>query len=171
MLALVFLIWYLGEVGILVILAPEPLLSRYQTAEEREKIKKEAGEYNARALTLAGLTFAAISLIYGTAQNPLVVADTLTVLVASLSFFLLSYSLTALVHHRKVYWVVQDKSLAFGYVSMFAGVAVLMYERFPTAFVAAAVGLGMVLVLHFMEFASDFRRWGQEEGVMGVPKA
>src|SRR5437879_2801053 len=119
--ALLLVFWYLAEIGFLVLLAPRLLLSPFEEGE-RERIKPESSEYNTRALTLAGLTFAAIGLIYGTAQTPSLVADALTVLATSLSFFLISYSLTALVNHRRLYWIGQDISLAFGYLSMFAGV-------------------------------------------------
>jgi hypothetical protein len=166
-LALLLVVGYLAEMGLLVLLAPRMLLTPFDE-KERERIRDEARVYNVRALTLAGLTFAAISLIYGTAQSPSLVADALAVLVVSLTFFLVSYSLTALVHHRRLYWVGQDKSLAFGYLSMFAGVLVLVHGQFPTAFAAAVVGFGFVGLLHLMEFASDIRHWGQREWSLGA---
>lgn len=156
--------------GLLVLLAPRMLLTAFNK-EERERLQGEARDYNARALTLAGLTFAAISLIYGTAQTLSLIADALTVLIVSLSFFLVSFSLTALVNIRRVYWVGQDKSLAFGHLSMFAGVLVLLYGQFPAAFVAAAIGLAVVILLHLMELAGDLRRWGQQEKSLGAPRA
>jgi hypothetical protein len=74
------------------------------------------------------------------------------------------------VNHRRLYWVGQDISLAFGYLSMFVGVLVLVYGQFPAAFAAASIGFGVVALLHLMEFASDVRRWGQQEYSLG-PRA
>src|SRR5213083_2227211 len=161
-----FFVAFLIEICVLVLLAPRMLLSMWDMAAG-ERIGKEAREYNARALTLAGLTFAGISLIYGTAQNPSLVAESLTVFVASLSFFLVSYSLTMLVRYRRLYWVALDKSLAFGYMALFVGVLVLMYERFPAAFVAAVVGFAFVAALHILEFFGDVRLWGEQETALG----
>jgi hypothetical protein len=158
--ALLLVLWFITEIDILLLLAPNLILAPF---DEGEEIKPEAREYNTRALTLAGLTFAAIGLIYGTATNPSLVAEALTVLVTSLSFFLVSYSLEALVRFRRLYWISQDKSLAFGYISMFAGVLVLFYERLPAAFAAGAIGLVIVSLLHLREFAGDIRHWGKRE--------
>ena len=57
----------------------------------------------------------------------------------------------------------QDKALAFGYLSMFAGVVVLLYERLPAALTAAAVGFVLVSVLHLTEFRGDVRVYWQRE--------
>jgi hypothetical protein len=165
-LVVLFFVSFLTEICFLVLLAPRTLLGMWDMAAG-ERIGNEAREYNSRALTLAGLTFAGISLIYGTAQNPSLVAESLTVFVASLSFFLVSYSLTLLVRYRRLYWVAQDKSLAFGYLAMFAGVLVLMYERFPAAFVAAVVGFAFVAALHILELRGDARHWGEAETALG----
>ena len=169
-LAILFFASFLAEISLLVLLAPRMLLGMWDVATG-ERVATEAREYNSRALTLAGLTFAGISLIYGTAQNPSLVAESLTVFVTSLSFFLVSYSLTLLVRYRRLYWVAQDKSLAFGYLAMFAGVLVLMYERFPAAFVAALVGFAFVAALHILEFFGDARHWRQQETALGKPQS
>src|SRR5207244_1195226 len=76
---------------------------------------------------------------------------------------LVSYSLEAFVRIRRLYWLAQEECLAFGYLSMFAGVLVLFYDRLPAASVAAAVGLAAVSLLHLMEFASDVNAYRPRE--------
>ena len=100
---------FISEVFTLWYNAPTILLAPFGKDEE---IKGEAREYNLRALTLGGLTFASITLLFTVFHNSIdTVADVLLLLILGLAFFFLSYSVEVLVRIRRIYWIIQESHL------------------------------------------------------------
>jgi len=102
---------------------------------EGEKIKPEGREYATRATTLGGLTFAAIALLVGTFYSKLqLLSDVFFLLGLSLGLFLVSYSVEVLVQNARGYWIVQDKTLWYGFVSIVVALALFFQQFLPDAF-------------------------------------
>jgi uncharacterized protein YacL len=129
-----------------------------------EKIKPEAREYNTRALTFGGLTFASIALLFDAFRQSLnVVTDVLLLLVLSLGFFFLSYSVEVLVRQKRIFWLVQDKSLNFGYLGIVFALLILMTRIVPVAFIVLWPFISVILVIHFWEYGLDLTNWKKRE--------
>jgi hypothetical protein len=132
--------------------------------EERRQIKPEAREYNTRALTFGGLTFASIALLFDTFRQSLdVVTDVLLLLILSLGFFFLSYSVEVLVQQMRIFWLVQDKSLNFGYLGIVFALLILMTRIVPVAFIVLWPFISVILAIHLWEYHLDLKKWRNQE--------
>ena len=58
---------------------------------------------------------------------------------------------------RRIYWLIQDKTLAFGCLFMLAGLAILLSNNPSIAVSVTVTGLVSVLVIHYLEFRSDLK--------------
>jgi hypothetical protein len=61
-----------------------------------------------------------------------------------------------------MYWVIQDKTTAYGCLFMLAGVAILLTNVPSIAISVTVTGLVIVLVVHFLEFKSDLETAANE---------
>ena len=99
---------------------------------EGEKIKPEGREYATRATTLGGLTFAAIALLVGTFYSKLQqLSDVFFLMGLSIGLFLVSYSVEVLVQNARGYWIIQDKTLWYGFVSIVVALAWFFNNSYP----------------------------------------
>jgi hypothetical protein len=134
-----------------------------RNADERKRLREESNHCRRNALTMAGLTLAALSLLYGLSDSESsVTVDALSVLSFGFVFFLVSYSVASLSLERRMYWVIQDKTTAYGCLFMLAGVAILLTNVPSIAISVTVTGLVIVLVVHFLEFKSDLETAANE---------
>ena len=99
---------------------------------ERKRIKPEGREYGQRALTLGGLTFASIAILFDAFRSSLAaVADVFLLLALSLGFLFLSYSTEVLVLQARIFWVIEDKSLSIGYLAIVFALVTLFQFILP----------------------------------------
>jgi len=123
-----------------------------------EQIKPEGREYATRATTLGGLTFAAVALLVGSFSTKLdQLSNVLFLLGLSIGLFLISYSVEVLVRIAKFFWIVQDKTLWYGFISVVVGLALFFQQFVPDVFPLITVVLITVATIHATEFYYDIR--------------
>ena len=154
-------IWMCAEVTILLFSNKKLVLSWFDK-KEGEDITLESREYNIRALTLSGLTFAGIALLINAFSNNIQEAvDTIIILVYSFGLFLCSYKIEVLTNYR-LYWIIQEKCLNFGFLGLISSLVVFFYIEGITIILAVfGVFLGVIIIIHFIELRSDFKYYSE----------
>lgn len=149
--------WMCAEVIVLLISNKTFVLSSYDR-NNNEDITHESREYNTRALTLSGLTFAGIVLLIDAfSQNIHEAVDTIIILTYSFGLFLCSYKIEVLTNYRKLYWIMQDKSLNFGFLGLLFSLVVFFYvEKITTILAIVLVFVVVIIIIHLIEFKSDY---------------
>ena len=128
---------------------------------DRERIKPEGREYGQRALTLGGLTFASIAILFDAFRSSLAeVTDVFLLLAFSLGFLFLSYSTEVLVLQARIFWVIEDKSLSMGYLAIVFALVTLFRPILPAVFLVLFFAL-VLLIIHIREYWSDLDAWRQ----------
>lgn len=128
----------------------------------RGRIKPEGREYAQRALTLGGLTFASIAILFNAFHSSLAeVADVFLLLAFSLGFLFLSYSTEVLVLQARIFWVIEDKSLSIGYLAIVFALVTLFRSILPAVFLVLCLFALALLLIHIWEYWSDLDSWRQ----------
>lgn len=155
-------IWMCAEVTILLFSNKELVLSSFDR-REGEDITSESREYNIRALTLSGLTFAGIALLINAFSNNIQEAvDTIIILVYSFGLFLCSYKIEVLTNYRRLYWIVQEKCLNFGFLGLISSLVVFFYIEGITSILAVfCVFSAVIIIIHLIELRSDFKYYSE----------
>ena len=117
---------------------------------------------NTRALTLSGLTFAGIALLIDAfSQNIQEAVDTIIILAYSFGLFLCSYKMEVLTNYR-LYWIIQEKCLNFGFLGLISSLAVFFYREGITSILAVfSVFFAVIIIIHLIEFRSDFQYYSE----------
>jgi len=151
-------IWMSTEVTLLLFSNKKLVLSSFDR-REGEDITSESREYNIRALTLSGLTFAGIALLINAFSNNIQEAvDTIIILVYSFGLFLCSYRIEVLTNYRRLYWIMQEKCLNFGFLGLISSLVVFFYIEGITIILAAfCVFFGVIIIIHLIELTLDFK--------------
>ena len=152
---------FCAEIASLYLIAPVTSMGPRKTSEA---FIRRGGDYSNRALTLAGLTLATIGLVYTSSSGSIAaVSDILPILALALVFFLCSYTVSPLIFQNSIFWIVQDKTMAFGVFSMVAGLLVLAYDRLPFMALVLVLGLAVLSLFHVWEYRGDFKVWKANE--------
>lgn len=96
-----------------------------------ETVSDLAISLRGHALTLSGLTFTVIAILVALTDDPTQYADLLAVLAVAVALLLLSFEIKELTRRKRVWFMMQEKSLAYGYMSLFLGVVLLYYLSVP----------------------------------------
>jgi hypothetical protein len=140
-------------------------LGPYKTFKEVQSSREEGTRYTDYALALSGLTLAIIGIIYGFgSENIAAVGGAIIVLTLSLVFYIVTVSVNDIVLHTRAYARIQDKSMAYGTISMMSGVAVLFHDTSLKAEWIAVTGLVVVLVIHFATAFYEVKSWAHRDG-------
>ncbi len=152
----VIIVAFLGvELSTLFIVSGRAVLRPFGPNEE---IKREGREYATRATTLGGLTFAAVALLVGSFSTKLdQLSNVLFLLGLSIGLFLISYSTEVLVRIAKLFWIVQDKTLWYGFISVVVSLALFFQQFVPDVFPLILVVLVTVATIHATEFYYDVK--------------
>jgi hypothetical protein len=151
-----------AEVTILLFSNKELVLSSFDR-KEGEDITSESREYNIRALTLSGLTFAGIALLINAFSNNIQGAvDTIIILAYSFGLFLCSYRIEVLTNYRRLYWIMQEKCLNFGFLGLISSLVVFFYIEGITIILAVfGVFFAVIIIVHLIELWSDFKYYSE----------
>jgi hypothetical protein len=75
----------------------------------------------------------------------------------SIGLFLVSYSVEVLVQNARGYWIIQDKTLWYGFVSIVVALALFFQQFLPDAFPIMLVSLFAIAAIHSYEFYLDVK--------------
>ncbi|HUV02574.1 MAG TPA: hypothetical protein VMW67_03895 [Desulfobacteria bacterium] len=155
-------IWMCLEIAVLLFSNKELILSSFDRTEG-EDIKPESREYNLRALTLGGLTFAGIALLIDAYSADIQRAiDIIIILIYSFGLFLCSYKIEVLTNYKRLFWIMQEKFLNFGFLGLVASLAVFFYTERLTIVLAEFIVFSVIIVIiHLQEFKLDYKSYSE----------
>jgi hypothetical protein len=149
------IIWLSIEIATLFFVNRKFALSPYEK-EERNNIKEESKDYASRALNLAGLTFAAIALWVGAFSSNLEeIEATIAVSMFALFLFLFSYKMYALTGLRRIYWILQDKTLNLGLIAIVLALVTFSFEKLSWFSIPALLFFAVIAFLQLIEYKND----------------
>lgn len=136
----------------------------WQIVPPEENVGELASNLRGHALTLAGLTFTAIAVLVGLADDPMDFAEVLEVLSIAVGLLLLSFEVKELTRTKRVWFTIQEKSLAYGYMALFVGVILLYYFAVPGlgAWLLTAV-FAIVVAIRFSTVVRQIRMFRRME--------
>jgi hypothetical protein len=154
---LALIIWMCIEL-ILLVSSNKKFVLRWLEGKERKYITLESREYKTTALTLSGLTFAGIALMIDAFSKNLQEAiDTLIILFYSFGLFLISYRFEVLTNYR-FYWIIQEKTLNFGFLGLIFSLLIFVYLQKLTYFLVPLIVIVIAIILiHLIEFKFDYK--------------
>ncbi len=137
--------------------------------DKEEDITPESREYNVRALTLSGLTFAGITLLIDAySENIQKVLDVIIILLYGFGLFLSSYKIEVLTNYKRLYWVFQEKLLNFGFLSLIFSLLIFFYgEKLDALLYVISVFVIVIIAIHFIEFKKDYEYYSSRRNVVG----
>ena len=137
---------------------------------EQEDIVSRANELHSRALTLVALVVAGVSIILSQGQDQGTATPGLTLLGVSVAFLMISHQSKNLVRGRRFWSQVQERTMEYGALSLFAGL-ILLYQFYSDAEAATTllqVAFGIVLLIRLNAVQkltrSEFRKWKKQRG-------
>src|SRR6266550_4999764 len=152
-LAIAILVFMGAEIASLAVITGKTVIAPFG---ENEPIKPEGREYATRATTLGGLTFAAITLLVGTFYQQLDrLSDVFFLLGLSIGLFLISYSAEVLVRIAKLFWIIQDKTLWYGFLSVILALDLFFRQFLSDSFLLILAVVFVVAGIHIYEFYLD----------------
>jgi hypothetical protein len=87
--------------------------------------------------------------------------DTIIILVYSFGLFLCSYKIEVLTNYR-LYWIIQEKCLNFGFLGLISSLVVFFYIEGITIILAVfCVFFGVIIIIHLIELRSDFKYYSE----------
>ena len=154
---LILSLWVIAEISALLIINWKKVIGKYKKGE---KIDPESHVYADRALTLGGLTFAAIALLVGAVDDINSIVETLIVLVFGFCLLLFSFKVEVLTANRRIGFILQEKCFNFGYLSLIFALMVFFYESATyIIFEIIVVFILLIVVLHLKEFYNDCKTY------------
>lgn len=131
--------------------------ANYLRGKKRDIIS-EIREYSTRALNLAGLTFAGISLLIGTLlRSQQSIRNPLLMFIFALTLFLVSYKLDVFSAKKKVIWWVQQRLLNYGLLGLIIGLGLLFTSKIKGTKDYIFLLMGIVLIIHLIEYYYDYK--------------
>lgn len=141
---------------------------------EKDDIISRANELHSRALTLVALVVAGVSIILSQDPNQGTATPGLTLLGASVAFLMVSHQSKNLVRGRRFWSQVQERTMEYGALSLFAGL-ILLYQFYSDAEAATTllqVAFVIVLLIRINAVQkltrSEFRKWKKQEGTSRI---
>ena len=158
---LILIIWMLVELSMLLKTNLTFVLARF---EKDENITPESRIYATRALTLGGLTFAALALLIGTFSDDIKDAEnTLIILVYALSLLFCSYSMEILTNFNRIYWLLQEKFLNFGFLGLLFSLLAFFFEKMFFMLIIIIPIIIIIAIIHVLGFYTDYKHYSQRK--------
>ena len=138
------------------------ILSRFGEEELNntgQDIRGEIREYSTRALTLSGLTFAGIALLFGNIENNYGVASNMfLIMIFALFLFVIAYKIGVFSAKKRIFFQVEQRLVNYGLLGLVVSIYLLSVEFISYIFsVLFATMLIFIFALHIKEYINDFR--------------
>jgi 4-hydroxybenzoate polyprenyltransferase len=157
------------ETGAKVLANPHYHFEVVGNKDENKRTKDMAREYHDRTLTLAGFVFAGISIIVSVAEDLSEFTNPLLLFALSLSLLMVSYQAKILTQTRRVWFTIQDKTLSYGFISLFIGVIFVYSEYSDSSVYLLVSALLLIAVMRVIEARSEIgsqrKRWNKSDEV------
>ena len=168
--------WYLGiililslfilmlvEIGLCIVINI-PFANSPTKRGDEEDIGPESRIYNERALVFSGLTFAGITLLIDSSSNDLNrIQASLIVLTYSMSLFFISYKIEVLTGLKRIYWIIQEKTLNYGFIAIIVALVTFFHAKLQSLFFIGIFLFFIVYVTHLMELKKDLEYYNDNK--------
>lgn len=132
--------------------------SKNEIYSKEKDIRSEIKEYSTRALTMAGLTFAAIALIISGFKDEIsIVNDILLLFFLGFALFILSFELRLFSGKRRIIWEIQQRLVNYGFLSIIIGLALFFGKLIQNIFYMIVPLLSLIILLHISGYYSDYK--------------
>jgi len=120
--------------------------THYSEIVPRESQVGEMSEkFRSHSLTFAGMAFTVIALLVALAEDPGEFVNVLEVLAVTIFLMFFVYEVDEVTETRRFWFMLQEKALGYGFLSLFITVILLYFEAIPEASGWLLVG-GFVIV-------------------------
>jgi len=120
--------------------------ARYSEVVPQESRVGEMSEnFRSHSLTFAGMAFTVIALLVALAEDPGEFVEVLEVLAVTIVLMFFVYEVDEVTETRRFWFMLQEKALGYGFMSLFIAVILLYFEAIPEASGWLLVG-GFVVV-------------------------
>lgn len=102
-----------------------------EITEAQSNVEERSASFRNHALTLAGMAFTVTALLIALDENPERFVDTLKVLGMAIALLFFSYEVKELSRTREYWYTLQEKTLSYGFLSLFLAVVLLFDVTIP----------------------------------------
>lgn len=111
-----------------------------------DRVGEISERFRTHALTFAGMTFTVIALLVALAEDPGEFIDVLQVLAVAITLLFFTYEVSEVTETRRYWFMLQEKALGYGFLSLFIAVIILYFDAIPEV-------SGSVLIIGFIVVA------------------
>ncbi len=122
-----------------------------------EEVEPESRLCGTRALTLAGLTFAAIIFLFGNFNKAY--DDSLSIMTYSFGLFLLSYNFEMFTGLKEIYFILQDRLLMYGFLGLIMALFVFFWGELRNISIIILIFVIIFLILHMKGIKIDLQTY------------
>ncbi|MCU4971146.1 hypothetical protein OB955_00135 [Halobacteria archaeon AArc-m2/3/4] len=108
-----------------------------------DRVGEMSEQFRTHALTFAGMTFTVIALLVALAEDPGEFVDVLQVLAVAIALLFFTYEVSEVTETRRYWFMLQEKALGYGFLSLFIAVIILYLDAIPEV-------NGLVLIIGFV---------------------
>lgn len=145
--------------------------SKNEIYSKEKDIRSEIKEYSTRALTMAGLTFAAIALIISGFKDEIsIVNDILLLFFLGFALFILSFELRLFSGKRRIIWEIQQRLVNYGFLSIIIGLALFFGKLIQNILYMIVPLLSLIILLHISGYYSDYKLYKSKFASTGRAK-
>ncbi len=108
-----------------------------------DRVGEMSDQFRTHALTFSGMAFTVIALLVALAEDPEEFVDVLQVLAVAIALFFFTYEVTEVTETRRYWFMLQEKALGYGFLSLFVAVIILYLDAIPKV-------NGVVLIVCFI---------------------
>lgn len=117
----------------------------------RDRVGELSERFRTHALTFAAMVFTVIALLVSLTEDPGEFADVLQVLAVAIALLFFTYEVDEVTETRRYWFMLQEKALGYGFLSVFIAVVILYQDAVPEV-------SGWILVVGFIVVAT-IRFW------------
>ena len=115
------------------------------------RVGKTSENFRSHSLTFAGMAFTVIALLVALADDPGEFVHVLEVLAVTIVLMFFVYEVGEVTETRRLWFMLQEKALGYGFLSLFIGVIILYFDAIPGVSGWALIcGFVTVVIIRFI---------------------
>ena len=104
-----------------------------EIVKQYDDVDEESNRFSSYALTLAGMAFSGFATVIALTDRPAELDSALRVLAVSIALLFVSYETRELTLTKRKWITIQEKTLSYGFLSLFAGTLALYDAAIPSS--------------------------------------
>ncbi|MFA9518461.1 hypothetical protein ACERIT_14825 [Halopenitus sp. H-Gu1] len=124
----------------------------------QDRVGELSEQFRTHALTFAAMAFTVIALLVSLADDPGEFANVLQVLAVAIALLFFTYEVDEVTETRRYWFMLQEKALGYGFLSVFIAVVILYHDAVPA--VSGWILIAGFLVVASIRFSTVWRQFG-----------